>query len=180
MKYFSLLIISFYACLSLKNGKYDYMKINKSDDVDLFYEIKDSLNSSKINYYVKNKTNDTFIIDPFGYIGKTDVFENEKLMIPYKLRIQGSYERSSDKSCERDLIILLPHETKKVRNFNVNYIDNGLYNFSPKNNYYRSVKSVHSRQTVTYLGCDEYIRKLEKKGYHILEDSIVAKIPILP
>src|SRR5690606_30875538 len=132
-----------------------------SQDVDLFYKVEtDSLHLKKINYYVKNKTSTTFIIDPFGFIGKTDVFESKKLMKPYMLRLEGSYERSSDKSCERDLIILLPNETKKLENFNTNYIDNGLYHFFKGNDYYKFVKSVHNRQTATYLGCDEYIRKL--------------------
>ena len=46
--------------------------------------------------------------------------------------------------------------------------------------YFEIVKSVHNKETILYLGCEDYIRKLESKEYVVLEDSISAKIPIFP
>jgi hypothetical protein len=40
--------------------------------------------------------------------------------------------------------------------------------------------SAHNKYNMTMLGCDDYIRELESKGYKVLEDSISTKIPLIP
>lgn len=167
------------SCFTSKQSQ--IIKINKSKDVDLLYEIDKSKSSENTYvFYLKNNTDNTFIIDPFGFWGNTFMYENENLIKPYRLRLKGYYERPSDKWCERDLIMLKPHEFKKLDFFNFNYKDTALYHFDRSKKYFEVIKSVHNKETILYLGCEKYIGKLESKGYIVLEDSISTKIPIFP
>lgn len=166
-------------CIS--SQKSTMLKINKSEYVDILYNISEITSQKpKVTFYLKNNTGSTFIIDPFGFWGNTFIYENQNLIMPYKFGLKGFYERFSDKWCERDLIILKPHELRKMDFFNTNYKDTALYHFKRDKKYYEIVKSVHNKETVFYLGCQAYIKNLESKGYKILEDSINVKMPLYP
>ncbi|WBX98003.1 hypothetical protein [Chryseobacterium gambrini] len=161
--------------------KAQIVKINKSNDIDILYAMNEKVSDDNISvFYLKNNTNKTFIIDPFGFWGNTSIYEDEQLLKPYKFQLKGYYDRPSDKWCERDLIILKPHEFKKLDFFNTNYKDSALYQFKMDKKYFEIIKSVHNKKTILYLGCEDYIRKLESKDFVVLEDSISAKIPIFP
>jgi hypothetical protein len=178
MKYLLIFVI-FLSCFVQKKSQ--TFKINKSKYIDLLYEInKNTDNESKYIFYLKNNTNITFIIDPFGFWGNTTMYENGNLIKPNKLGLKGYYERFSDKWCERDLIILKPNEYKKLNYFNTNYKDTALYNFDKDKKYFEIVKSAHNKETILYLGCEDYVKNLEARGYKVLEDSISTKIPLIP
>ncbi|MCC3214760.1 hypothetical protein LIV57_05720 [Chryseobacterium sp. X308] len=157
------------------------MKINKSKDVDIYLPqnnlpTKDM--GSIIKETIKNNTNNTYIIDPYGFYGQSYVSENGKILEPYMNAVQG-YVSKDDRLCHELLVILKPFQTiQQSVNYNVN--NRGIYKYSKGNEYFEVTNSVHNKKTVTLLGCEKYVEELESKGYKVLEDSIVAKIPLVP
>ncbi|MDN3691044.1 hypothetical protein QWZ06_01550 [Chryseobacterium tructae] len=157
------------------------MKINKSKDVDICFpqnnlSTKDT--GSIIKETIKNNTNNTYIIDPYGFYGQSYVLENGKIIEPYMNAVQG-YVSKDDRLCHELLVILKPFQTiQQSVNYNVN--NRGIYKYSKGSEYFEVTNSVHNKKTVTLLGCEKYIEELESKGYKVLEDSIVAKIPLVP
>ena len=55
-----------------------------------------------------------------------------------------------------------------------------VYRYTKPHQYEEIIKSSHDRYNATILGCDDYVKELESKGYQVLEDSIVVKIPLKP
>ena len=157
------------------------IKLNISKDVNIiFKEVSLKLNSGKvIDYLVKNNTTNTYIIDPYGFYGESYTLENGKIIEPNSYYRRGYYRRFDDNSCKRDLIILQP-KTSIFIALTLDRNNRSIYNYSKNNNYIKIVKSLHNKYNATILGCDQYIESLEKKGYKVLEDSIVAKIPLAP
>lgn len=156
------------------------IKMNKEKDVDIIFPSKhiDTQSTEVIKEIIKNNTNNTYIIDPLGFYGKSFVLENGKLLDPYLYSKSGYYSRN-DRSCHEDLIILKPFQTiHHSIIFNKN--NRAVYRYTKSNNYEEIIKSVHNRYNATILGCESYIKDLENRGYKVLEDSIVAKIPLQP
>lgn len=54
----------------------------------------------------------------------------------------------------------------------------GIYRYSQPNKYEMVIKSFHNKYNALILGCDDYVKELETKGYKVLEDSISVKIPV--
>lgn len=158
------------------------IKLNKGNEVDIIltegtFSVQNT--GKAVKFYIKNNTRNTYIIDPFGFNGYSYVLENNKIMEPYLKLREIHYYRESDNLCLQDLIILKPKESIN-RPLNLNVSNRGIYNYVKSNKYVEVVKSYHNKNNATYLGCDTYIDKLKKKGSKILEDSIVAKIPLIP
>jgi len=156
------------------------LKLNKGKEVDIYLKVPQKLNldqGSNIDtkiYSLKNNTNKTFIIDPLGFYGTSTVYSENSLLKPVTF-LAGHYDRVNDSQCRRDLIILYPRD-KIMVSLNLDSRNRGIYNFSENSSYTRVIKSFHNRYYASLNGCDEYIAGLEKKGDHVLEDSIIAKI----
>ncbi|MEI3789856.1 MULTISPECIES: hypothetical protein [unclassified Chryseobacterium] len=178
MKILLFLPILLWNCISINENR-TIIKLNKSENIDILYESNNNSKDKPI-YIIKNNTENTYIIDPFGFRGTATLYEDNNLLNPYILGLKGYYERPSDKWCKNDLIILLPYESKKIETFNTNYSNTALYHYSKGKKYFEIIKSAHNKNTATYFGCEEYIRELESKGYKVLEDSISVKIPVFP
>lgn len=156
------------------------IKLNKGKDVDIIFPLThiDSQSTKVIEEIIKNNTNNTYIIDPLGFYGKSFVLENGKILDPYLYFKNGYYSRN-DTSCREDLIILNPFQTI---NHSIIFDKNNraVYKYTNSNKYEQIIKSFHNRYNATILGCDYYVKELESKGYKVLEDSIVTKIPLKP
>lgn len=157
------------------------MKINKGKDIDIIFPqkyISTQETETIIKEIIKNNTNNTYIIDPYGFSGESYTLENGKVLVPY-MYFKDGYISRNDRLCKELLIILKPFQTiHHSIVFDKN--NKALYKYSKSNKYEEVVKSLHNRYNVTSLGCDQYVESLEKKGYKVLEDSIVAKIPLVP
>ncbi|MCS3870678.1 hypothetical protein J3D55_003594 [Chryseobacterium ginsenosidimutans] len=157
------------------------MKLNKGKDVDIIFPSKyiDTQSTEKVTEeIIKNNTNNTYIIDPFGFYGKSYVLENGKVLEPYLYFKNGYYTRN-DALCREDLIILQPFQTIHHA-ISLNKNNRAIYRYTKSNKYEEIIKSFHNKYNATILGCDNYIMELESKGYKVLEDSIVTKIPLNP
>ncbi|MDQ1805744.1 hypothetical protein RAH57_17265 [Chryseobacterium sp. CKR4-1] len=157
------------------------MKLNQGKNVNIILkEVPLKLNTGKAtNYLISNSTNNTYIIDPYGFYGKSYTFENDKLLEPNSYYKRGYYSRFDDNDCKRDLIILEPKATISAY-LSLDRNNKNIYNYSKNHQYVNIIKSLHNRNNATILGCDKYIESLELKDYKVLEDSIVAKIPLVP
>ncbi|GGG43519.1 hypothetical protein [Epilithonimonas arachidiradicis] len=92
--------------IMLFNNCSTQIKLNKGRNVD-FIEMQPSLSDGK--FLIRNKTSDTYIVDPMGFFGKTIYLENDK---PASLMLypEGYFYRFSDADCKSDLIILEPYQ----------------------------------------------------------------------
>ncbi|MGN7864633.1 hypothetical protein [Chryseobacterium sp. 22458] len=153
------------------------MKLNKSKDIDILVNVPVKLIADKsVIYTLKNNTNRTYIIDPYGFVGNSYwILNNEKLN---PINFSRGYYSREDEDCRNELIILKPKQ-KMDATLSLNYIEKGIYDFSKTGSYIRNIKSKHSQENGMPLSCKSYINTLEKKGYIMLEDSIVAKIPFI-
>lgn len=158
------------------------IKLNTGKDIDIIFPLKqiDTQSTEKvIEEILKNNTDKTFVIDPLGFYGKSYVLENGKVLEPYLYFKSGYYSRHDDRSCREDLIILQPFQTIH-HSIIFNRNNRAVYRYTKPNQYEEIIKSSHDKYNATILGCDDYIKELESKGYKVLEDSIVAKIPLKP
>ncbi|REC63443.1 hypothetical protein DRF65_04920 [Chryseobacterium pennae] len=156
------------------------IKLNKGKDIDIIFPLKriDIQSTEVTKEVIKNNTNTTYIIDPLGFYGKSFVLENGKVLDPYSYFKSGYYSRN-DRLCHEDLIILEPFQTiHHPIIFDKN--NRAVYRYTKPNNYEEVIKSVHNRYNATILGCESYVKDLEARGYKVLEDSIVTKIPLQP
>jgi len=171
MKKIVLLLINllFLNCIS-------QIKINKSEDVDILINLPQKLDANR-EVILRNNVKKTFIIDPLGFHGKSFILVNNEVIEPINY-VRGHYERLDLEMCKTDFILLKPYETKKVF---INFVSNDkkIYDYSKYPQFIRVVKSHHSYDTATSLGCRAYLDNLEKMGYKILSDSISAKIPYI-
>lgn len=156
------------------------IKLNKGKDIDIIFPFKhiDTQSTEVIEEIIKNNTNNTYIIDPFGFYGKSFVLEDGQILDPYLYLKSGYYSRN-DRSCHEDLIILKPFQSIH-RSIILDKNNRAVYKYAQSNKYEQIVKSFHNKYNATILGCESYVKELESKGYKILEDSIVAKIPLQP
>jgi len=153
------------------------MKLNKSKEIDILINTPWKFGkTNEVIYTIENKSNRTYIIDPFGFYGESYVLENGKVLKPTTYLKNGYYSRN-DKLCHEDLIILKPFQ-KLHHSINYDKNNRALYTYTKPNKYEEIIKSSHNRYNATILGCDNFIKELESKGYKVLEDSIVAKIPL--
>ncbi|KFF23054.1 hypothetical protein IW22_02120 [Chryseobacterium sp. JM1] len=154
------------------------MKLNKSKEIDILINTPWKIEeNNRINYIIENKSNKTYVIDRDGFEGVSYwLFNNEKLNQIDRWR--GYYARYNDDDCANDLIIIKPKQ-KIDTTLNLNDLDKGIYDLSKSGKYIWNVKSNHSKKNTMPSTCKSYINSLEKKGYIILEDSIVAKIPFV-
>jgi hypothetical protein len=157
------------------------IKINKGKDIDIIFPLK-SINTQAteqvIEETIKNNTNNTFIIDPQGFYGESYILENGKVIEPYLYFKKGYYSRDAS-LCREDLIILKPFQTiHHSINFNKN--NRAVYKYAKHNEYEEVIRSSHNKFNATILGCDDYIKDSESKGYKVLEDSIVTRIRLDP
>lgn len=157
------------------------MKLNKGRDVDITLPqkyISTQQTGDVIQETIKNNTNNTYIIDPYGFYGESYTLENGAILKPYMYLNEG-YVSRDNRLCREILIILQPFQTIH-RSINYNKNNKSLYKYSKPNKYEEIIKSAHTKYNATILGCEDYIKELELKGYKVLEDSIVAKIPLVP
>lgn len=166
-----ILIIPFFSCFFCS----PQMKLNKSKEINVL--INNPWRFEKTNeviYTIENKSNKTYIIDPYGFSGDSYwLFNNERLN-PID-RSRGYYSRLTDDDCKNDLIIIHPRE-KITTYLNLNEREKEIYDLSKEGTYIWNVKSDHTKYNAMSSNCKSYIGRLENKGYVILEDSIVAKI----
>lgn len=173
MKNIITLIITCFSCIFCSTQ----MKINKSNEVDILIKTPVKLEPEKpIIYSIKNNSKKTYIIDPYGFVGETYWLLNDKKLIPIQFS-RGYYSRDND-DCRNDLIIIKPNE-KIEKGLSLNYMERAIYDYSESGNYIRIVQSNHNKQNGMPSSCKQYIDELELKGYHFLNDSIVAKIPFI-
>lgn len=154
-------------------------KINKSEDVDILFRNGSFIIGSNkvVRFNLKNNTEKTFVIDPYGFYGKTIEMEDKQVMRPTFYLTSGNYQRKNSSECSNDLIILKPHKSiEAVLKLDSN--NRSVYSYSPNREYHELIKSIHNRSNVSILGCEAFIDNLEKMGYEVLEDSISIKIPL--
>lgn len=157
------------------------IKLNTGKDIDIIFPLKQIDTQAQghvIEEILKNNTDKTLIIDPLGFYGESYVLENGKVLKSYLYLKSGHYFRDYG-LCREDLVILQPFQTiHHSIIFDKN--DRVAYQYMKPNQYEKIIKSSHDRYNATILGCDDYIKELESQGYKVLEDSIVAKIPLKP
>ncbi|NML56724.1 hypothetical protein [Chryseobacterium cheonjiense] len=173
MRRIIILIITSISCIFCSSQT----KINKSKEIDISITTPLKLETKKeIMYSIKNNSDKTYIIDPYGFAGESYWLLNTKKMNPIQFS-RGYY--SHDKSdCINDIIIIKSNE-KIEKALSLNYRERAIYDYSETGNYVRVVKSNHNKQNSMPLSCKQYIDDLELKGYHFLNDSIVANIPFV-
>ena len=157
---------------------FSQMKINKSKEVDILINTPWKFGDDNIvDFVIKNNSNNTYIIDPYGFVGKSCwQYEGKKLdHIDFQ---RGYYTRLNDEDCKDDLILLKPKAKINV-NLNLDYYQTKIFDLSKSGKYFLNVKSKHDRESSMPSSCKSYINTLEMKGYIMLEDSIVAKIPFV-
>ncbi|AZA83532.1 hypothetical protein EG342_17320 [Chryseobacterium lactis] len=152
--------------------------MNKGKDIIFRLNYVDTQSKEVIEEIIKNNTNNTYVVDPLGFYGKSFVLENGKILDPYLYFKSGYYSRN-DRACYEDLIILKPFQTIH-RSIIFNKNNQAVYRYKKSNKYEEIVKSFHNKNNVTILGCESYIKELESKGYKVLEDSIVTKLLLQP
>lgn len=153
------------------------IKLNKSNEIDIIVKVPVNLSTQiPVQYSIQNRSATTYIIDPYGFVGDSYWMLNNEKLNPID-RSRGYYSRE-DVDCKEDLIIIKPKQ-KIDTVLNLNYIDRGRYDLSKSGNYFFAVKSRHNKKNSMPSSCQQYINELEIKGYHFLEDSIVAKIPFI-
>lgn len=171
MKNIITLIITCFSCIFCSTQ----MKINKSNDVDILVKTPVNLTTEiPVTYTIKNNSEKTYIIDPYGFVGDSYWMLNNKKIEPIEFS-RGYYSRENI-DCTSDLIILNPKQ-KIDTVLSLNYAERGRYDFSNSGNYIWNVQSNHNKQNGMPSSCKQYIDELELKGYRFLNDSIVAKIP---
>ncbi|WP_160140129.1 hypothetical protein [Chryseobacterium sp. c4a] len=162
------------------------IKLNTKNEIDIFFEdSKFSLNkifkgNESYLFKIVNNTNNTYIIDPYGFRGNNVVETCDKSIVePDRIILSGLYRRTDNEDCFNDLVILKPKEEKYIPLSIITL--KGSYDLNKNKKYILNLSSTHNKYTMTLLGCQDYIKnELEKKGYKVLEDNIVAKIPIVP
>lgn len=174
MKKYIVVIITSFGCIFCSSQ----MKINKSKEIDILIDSPWKFGeSNRPSYTIVNKSHKTYIIDPYGFSGDSYwLFNAEKLNQIDVSR--GYYTRHSDDDCKNALIII--HPKQKINAYlSLNDLDLGRYDLSKSGKYFLNIKSNHSIKNSMPSTCSSYIKTLEKKGYIMLEDSIVAKIPFI-
>jgi hypothetical protein len=121
-----------------------------------------------------NKSDHTYIIDPYSFTVNVKVIENGNEIQPYRQKLYGSYLRDID-DCKEEILIIKPKEktTVKVFFFPLNH-----YEFSTDKKYI--LKSMASFNKNSLIGCKEYIDQLVKKGYKIpdIQLNITSKLTL--
>ncbi|MEI3789858.1 MULTISPECIES: hypothetical protein [unclassified Chryseobacterium] len=157
------------------------IKLNKGKEVDIIFP-KKYISTQKtgeiIEEIIKNNTNNTYIIDPYAFYGESYMLENGNLLQP-NMYIRNGYASRNDRLCRDILIILKPFQILH-HSIALNTNNKAIYKYSKSNKYEEITKSLHNRNNVLALGCDDYIKELESKGYKVLEDSIIVTIPVKP
>lgn len=179
MKFIVLFIISM-GCFSAQT------KLNTKSEVDILFD-GNTFSLHKIfdgnepyMFKIVNNTNNTYIIDPYGFKSNNFVMTCEgNLIEPEKVILGGFYKRSNDQECFDDLIILNPYEQKYLP-LSITNLD-GSYDLKDNKKYILRLKSIHNNYTATLLGCQVYIKTLiTSKGYKIFDDTINARILLIP
>ncbi|NML56717.1 hypothetical protein [Chryseobacterium cheonjiense] len=152
-------------------------KINKSKEIDILIKMPIHLNSQEpVKFTIQNKSNNSYIIDPYGFAGESYwLFENKRLN---SLGLEKGYYSRENVDCQNDIIIIKPKERIQTT-INLNYSEIHRYDFSKSGHYIWKVESKHDRENAMPASCRQYINELEIKGYHFLNDSIVANIPFV-
>ena len=153
---------------------YSQIKLNRNKDVDILLEVSDQ-QDNKGEFCIKNNSDNTYIIDSLGFYGESSIVVNNLVQQPITFW-GGHYYRINNKQCIDDLIILKPHNSIKL-NLNLASNDDAIYDYKQFTNYINIINSFHNKNTVLLHGCKSYIEELEKRGYRVLEDTIVAEIP---
>lgn len=152
-------------------------KINKSEEIDILIKTPVNLKPEEpLLYTIKNNSDKTFIIDPYGFVGESYWTLNSKKLNPINFS-RGYYPRDED-DCKNELIIIKPKQ-KIDANLSLNYLERGIYDYSKTGDYLRVINSSHNKENGKPSSCRQYINELELKGYHFLNDNIVAKIPFV-
>ncbi|WP_131368691.1 hypothetical protein [Chryseobacterium luteum] len=153
------------------------MKLNKSNDIDILVKTPVKLIADEpVIFTIKNNSNFTYIIDPYGFVGNSYWMLNNKKLDP--VNFSRGYRSREAIDCKNDLIILKPKQ-KMDTTLSLNFMERGIYDFSKAGNYIRVAESRHNEQNGMPLICKQYINELESKGYRLLDDSIDAKIPFV-
>ncbi|WP_146944711.1 hypothetical protein [Chryseobacterium hagamense] len=110
--------------------------MNKGKDIDIIFPLK-SINTQATGpateETIKNNINNTFIIDPQGFYGKSYILENGKVLESYLYFKKGYYSRDAG-LCREDLIVLQPFQTiHHSINFNKN--NRAVYQYAAPNRY---------------------------------------------
>ncbi|GAB0157199.1 hypothetical protein CHRYSEOSP005_24700 [Chryseobacterium sp. Alg-005] len=119
-----------------------------------------------------NKSNETYIIDPYSFTVNVKVIENDKEIQPYRQKLFGSYGRDIN-DCKETVLIVKPKEKIKTKVF---FFPLDYYNFSTDKKYI--LKSMASYNRNSLIGCNEYINQLEKKKYKIpdIQLNVTSKL----
>ncbi|TZF94193.1 hypothetical protein FW781_16345 [Chryseobacterium panacisoli] len=153
------------------------MKINKSKDIDILIKTPVKLITDEpVMFTIKNNSNSTYVIDPYGFVGNSYWMLNNEKLNP--INFSRGYRSREDIDCRNDLIILNPKQ-KMDTTLSLNFMERAIYDFSKTGRYTRIIESRHNGKNGMLLGCKQYINELERKGYRLLDDSIDAKIPFV-
>ncbi|QIY90083.1 hypothetical protein [Chryseobacterium gallinarum] len=160
------------------------VKVNTGNDIEIILldsnvsmqRYLDGANPYK--YKIINHTDHDYIIDPQGFVGKTYVYENDKLYNhPEKMIPQGYYSRDLE-DCKADLLLVKKRDSliTQLDILNINF----YYKIRPSEKYNLDIQSKHNEYTVTLLGCSNYIKSLKLKGYKVFTDKINVKLSLKP
>lgn len=171
MKIIKILIIL--PILLMVNSCYSQSKTDKNNLQIVFPETVDMITvKTGQDLTIINKSEETYIIDPYSFIVNVKVIENDKEIQPYRQKLFGSYGRDID-DCKETVLIIKPKAkiTTKVFFFPLDH-----YNFSADKKYV--LKSMASYNKNALISCNKYINQLEEKGYKIpdIQLSIISKL----
>jgi len=166
-------ISSIFFILLIASSCHSQNKIDKNEIEIVFPESVD-MNMVRVGQeaVIINKSDHTYIIDPYSFTVNVKVIENNNEIQPYRQKLYGSYLRDVD-HCKEEILIIKPKGkiTVKVFFFPLNY-----YNFSADKKYV--LKSMVSFNRNSLIGCKEYIDQLVRKGYKIpdIQLNITSKL----
>lgn len=161
---------------------FSQIKINDKENIRIifpFSEIKYSIGSHYL-FEIINNTDDNYIIDTDGFYRHIEIYdENDNYIQPYLFYPSSSIAERNNNECYKDYEVVLK-KTKSVVLLNLfKYL--GEYDLKNDKKYYIKIKNIEfGKRFSSDSGCRDYIEKMEKNGYKILEGTINLKIPLVP
>lgn len=166
-------ILSILSILFMANSCYSQSRADKNKLEVIFPEtVNMAMVKTGQDIIIINKSNETYVIDPYSFIINVKVIESDKEIQPFRQKLFGSYRRDSN-DCKETVLIVKPNEKIKTKVF---FFPLDHYNFSTDKKYI--LKSMASYNESSLIGCNKYINQLEKKGYKIpdIKLNITSKL----
>ncbi len=154
-----------------------FYKAQKVNDITIRSLANDISLSGKDNVEISNKSNYTYIINPWGFLGTGEIYENDSIRLSPNEFVNISYSKWKNEECKKNILIIPKHSVLKA---NLYLFDNpNVYLFDEHKKYSISYNAEHTARSPYYYGCEKYVDRLVAKGYKIFEGVIKDKKPLI-